>query len=197
MARVLLSRYECTHDLLPPVCARCGQPADGAARFTLTTPASQYLLGALLTVCPPLFVTLAIWLRSRSSFRVPLCEPDRADWEWRDRATRWGYVFLACVPYLVGFGLVIVSCSLGVDGLWVATGGVVGYFVGWYAWIVPAVLVWTRTVRTSKVNQRGIHLAGVHPEFVKALEADRAADPHPARRPAYGDMRDDYDDEEG
>ena len=64
-----------------------------------------------------------------------------------------------------------------------------GYLLMWTYWVTVAAVMWTRTVRTTKVAPEGIRLSGVSAAFVAALEADRAADPDPARRAWFGDVR--------
>jgi hypothetical protein len=195
MPTVLLTRYECERNLVPRRCARCGAPADEAVRLTVLEPTTHVLVAALLSLCPPLFVALATILQRRRAMRLPMCPADRADWEWRDRVTSWSYVLAVCVPYVAAVGLVVVSLGHGWEP-GVAIAGA-GYFAAWACWVTPAALIWTRTVRTTKVAREGIRLSGVSAAFVAGLHTDRAADPDPARRAWFGDVRDDYDDGPG
>ena len=195
MPTVLLTPYECDRGLVPRLCARCGAPTDEAVRVTVLSPTTHVVMASLLTLCPPLFVVLARILQRRRAMRLPMCPTDRADWEWRDRVTSWSYVFAVGVPYVAFPALALALVPLD----WVPRLGMAGaaYLVAWTCWVVPAAVLWTQTVRTTKVTREGLRLSGVSPAFVAGLHADRAADSDPARRAWFGDIRDDYDDGPG
>jgi hypothetical protein len=194
MPTVLLTRYECERSLVPAVCARCGEPPDDTVRMPVITPAVHGLLGASLILCPPLFLLVVWWLRSWPRLNLPMCRADRADWRWRDGVTSWLYVVLVLGAYVT---VPVVVAATGERWNWeiVIPLGFVAYFLVWNIWIYPTVLLWTRTVRISKVHREGLRLSGVHGAFVAAVWEDRARDLDPARRTQYGDVRDDYGDE--
>jgi len=194
MPAVRLTRYECEHNLLPKVCARCGAAADGSIRIVLFTPVSNIVFGTALFLCPPFFIAAAHLLQKWWRFQVPMCQADQADWRWRDRVTTWTYIAVVLPAYIVALVLVFVlpaEESIGV--LLIA----VGYLFVTYAWLVPAALCFTHTVRTSKVMKRGIRLSGVHANFIQALMADRvqSRETDPARAAWYGDDRDDFEED--
>ena len=195
MPTVLLTRYECDRNLVPKLCTRCGAPTGDAVRLTVLTPVPHVLVAALLTLCPPAFIVAAKVLQRRRAMKLPMCPADRADWQWRDRVTSWSYVFAVLVPYIAAIGVVFASVWFEWEGGNAI--GLMGYLVTWTCWVAPTALIWTRTVRTTRVAGEGIRLSGVCAEFVAALQADRAADPDPARRAWFGDIRDDYDDGPG
>ena len=192
MPTVYLTRYECERSLVPRLCARCGMPADDAIGVAVITPAIHGLLGTLLILCPPLLLLIVWRLQGRPHLRMPMCPTDRADWQWRDRVTTRTYLVV------VGAYLAAAVVLLGTPGWldWEVMAGlsVAGYFAVWNVWMVPAVLVWTRTVRATKVMAEGLRFSGLHPAFVAAVREDRSRDPDPARQARFGDVRDDYDD---
>jgi hypothetical protein len=194
MPTVLLTRYECQTGRLPRLCARCGEPADDGIPFPLLTPVPHFLLNLFLVICPPVFVVLAVTVLRRRTFVLPLCAPDRADWEWRDRVSSWTYVALVCGVYLAAPVLGYLLWVEADDEIGIVLGFLV-YYLTWVAWVMPVAVLWTRTVRSSKVTMQGVRLAGVCAAFVTALRADRAQDADPARLPWRGDERDDYDDQ--
>jgi hypothetical protein len=192
MPTALLTPIECLESRLPRVCAKCGAPADAGVRLTFQTPLIHFLLGLFLATCPPLLLGLAIVQNIRHGFEVPMCEPHRADWRWRDRLTLVTYIPLAVV-YMAALAWAAFPWPDDPFDEFAAI-GVVVYGLCWYVWIVFATLLWTRTVRISWVTRWGVRLSGVHEAFVTALRDDRARDANPARLPFHGDIRDDYDD---
>jgi len=189
MATVRLTRYECERNLLPRVCARCGAPAHRVVQFVLRSPVSIYLLACLMLACPPLFAMVFFRRRPTREYDVPMCEADQMDWKWRDRLTTYTFYILAGTYCLCAL-LIILLPEMTVVFL-------LGYFVVWYAWHVPTPVLWTRTVRTTKVMKGGIRLSGVHPDFIRALMADRVAarESDPQRAAWYGDLRDDFEED--
>lgn len=187
MPTVLLTTHELRTGLLPRLCAKCGEPSDESVRLTVPTPLAQAVLAMFLPVCPPLFVVAAVAVKKRSSAALPLCPPHAADWRWRDWLTSLTYLPVVCGSYLAAWAVALFT---PIDPV----GPAIIYYFVWVAWVVPAVILWTRTVRITKVTPWGIRLSGVDPAFVAALREDRARDADPARLPWHGDVRDDYDD---
>jgi len=194
MPAVRVTRYEGERNLMPKVCARCGGPADGGVQIVLFTPLSNLVFGASLILCPPFFIAAATIAQMWRRFLVPMCPLDQADWRWRDRVTTWTYIAMVLPAYFVAGVLMFVLPTAGdTSELLIAA----GYLLFMYTWLVPAVLCFTRTVRTSKVMKRGIRLSGVHPNFIRALMADRvqSRETDPARAAWYGDLRDDFEED--
>ena len=192
MPAVLLTTYECRTGRVPRLCAKCAEPTDDGVPFPVLTPVPHFLLNLFLVICPPVFVGMAAIIRRRR-FVLPLCPPDRADWEWRVRVFTWTYLAIILPVYLVAPPLNYFLWPDPHDEIGCFPGLLVYYLV-WVVWSIPVAVLSTRTVRTIKVMAEGIRLAGVHPAFVAALQADRAQDDDPARLPWGGDERDDYDD---
>jgi len=187
MPTVLLTTHELRTGLLPRLCARCGEPTDEFVRMTVPTPLSQTALGFCLPLCPPLFLAVALQSKKRSSVHLPMCRPHGEDWRWRDRLTSTAYLWVVCVGYLAAIAVgIFTDLDPGVAAA--------GYLFVWVMWMVPAVLIWTETVRVTKVTRWGVRLSGVDPAFVAAIREDRARAADPARLPFHGDVRDDYDD---
>jgi hypothetical protein len=199
MATVRLTRYECERNLLPRVCTRCGAPAAGSVRFGLFTPVGNVLLGTFLAVCPPLFLIGIHVLAKRHNFQVPMCERDEADWRWRDRVATWTYVVFVLPAYCAAAILILSTRFLFPPRNWevVWFWSLLGYLAVISSWLPPTALMFTRTVRTTKVMKRGIRLSGVHPDFIKALMSDRVAarESDPERVAWYGDLRDDFEED--
>jgi hypothetical protein len=191
MPLLKLTPYECEHDLLPRLCGKCGEPADDRVRFTPVSPTLNIFMGSTIILCPPLCIGLALLLPRRiAPLFMPMCATHRADWHWRDRITTATYMVVA-IAYVVAIAL-LVFAPLPPYGYPLV--GMCYWFV-WCFWIVPASLIWTRTVRSTGLPKRGIQLSGVHANFVRAILDDRAQDKNPERVAWFGDQRDDFDDE--
>jgi len=193
---VRLTRYECEHNLLPPVCTRCGAPAEGGARFTLLTPTWNLTFGLLAWFCPPVLPFLAARLRARRSFIVPMCEEHVADWTWRDRLTTRLFCFCVGPVYVAAVLAILVHVLTDMESEFLEWLPLIYVAVVW-CWLVTTLLVLMHTVRVSRVQRRWIELWGVRGDFVRALIADRICtrESDPDRLGLFGDVRDDYDDE--
>ena len=191
MPVVKITQFECERNLLPHMCAKCGIPADDCVRFTPLKPALNYVMGFLLIACPPLFVGLALYLQRKSRrFNVPMCEKHRIDWEWRDRVTSWSYLI---VVVIFCTALVLAIFSPWDVPFWPV---IAAYLATWCYWVIPATILWTRTIRATGIPSRGMQLAGVHADFIRALAKDRVHDGDPARLAWFGDARDDFDEDQ-
>jgi hypothetical protein len=193
MAAVRLTRYECERDLLPRVCARCGVPANTEVRPCLHTPFWNVALSVLLVICPPVFLILIEIVLRKRRFPVPMCERDAADWKWRDRFSIISYLIMGVGAYIVVLVLILISpVADRVKEL-----APLGYLLTIYSWFPVYAIMWTRTVRSTKVMKRGIRLSGLHEDFIRALMADRmrSRESDPARTAWYGDARDDFEED--
>jgi hypothetical protein len=204
MPAVRLTRYECQHNLLPRVCTRCGAPAEGGACFTLLTPTWNLILGLVAWFCAPVIPILIPRLKARRSFVVPMCEPHRADWQWRDRLTDRLFWYLV-IPVYVATALAVLLLLLTETRMLLLTetqSEVLGslpliYLATVWGWIVTAMLVLMRTVRVMRVQPRWIELWGVRRDFIRALIDDRirTRESDPERLGSYGDVRDDFEEQ--
>ena len=196
MARIDLSDYEVAHDLLPPLCAKCGEPATD--RPTLKLYIVDGWAGVLqvfglffgLFLFPPL-VLFALRFAAAVEVRVPLCPAHRDDLARRERAEK-RYLFPVWTAATVLLELTLLV-ELLMDGPGVSCGGPFVLLVGA---LVASGVIGRGRVRLAKPAKAGVRLTGVHPAFVAAVLEDRARDrvSNPARRTGHGDVRDDYDD---
>src|SRR5262245_27784101 len=191
MPRVRLSKYECTHDLLPPVCAFCGAPAAGVRERKFSWHPSWVWVLIFVHVLVALIVALI--LTRRMVVRVPVCDEHSGDWSRRTGILAGSFLVVAAfeTAALIYLNNEPPAQQDELAG-WLCGGG----FVLFFAWVIFAAIFSTRGVRPVEITDRFIRLAGVHEDFVTALEADRVggADERD-RRVRYGDVRDDYDDE--
>lgn len=211
MARVTLTEYECAHDLLPALCAKCGRPAGhrvprkvrsisekgGGARGHLRDTALIVGLVVGLSLFPPLAVFVIYRWADVVWVKVPMCDAHRADWDWRDRAVYRvllpGWVAAVLALYV---GAAVVSAQGGEGGVLVAAGPVcLGVVL-----VLENGVIGYGAVRVSNVPPgNSVRLERVHPAFADALAEDRARGAvwDPNRRPAQADVQADYDDEPG
>jgi hypothetical protein len=204
MARVTLTPYEYENDLLPMVCAKCGQPADARVRRPIRFVGRHRRLlletGIVLGLLffPALFLWVAFSLGQVIWVRIPVCETHYDDWKWRDRATHWFLIPAWTLSVLVLYAISIVflvkgdpnSASAVLSGVPIAIVPVV---------LIENLVVLFRAVRLTKSGTTNeVRLSGVHEDFAAALIEDRArqrVDDPERRRSPQGDVRDDYDDE--
>jgi hypothetical protein len=199
MPRVRLTAYEVEHDLLPPLCVKCGEPATEHFVRTvriLDEPGKWcgfFAVGVVvsLMMLPPLF-PLMLRRSPTVRVRVPFCAPHRVRTVRRERLLLRVLVPLWIVYVLfLDTGLVVVLVAgpawpfllmllLGLSLIAVGDAGA--------AWLAR---------RRGKRPEPTYNFPGVHPAFVAALLEDRARDrvSNPDRRGGRGDVRDDYDDE--
>jgi len=184
MPDVTLSRYECTRDLLPPVCTVCGEPATEKIerKFSWHPQWSDFLIvGALV-------------FTKRMSVRLPHCARHAVFWRRRNQ--------VILITMLVVLGLILAAIAYahldgdkGHPGLqgWFCGGAVLLVFV----WSFGTAIVQCRDARATRITDRSIRLTNVHARFVTALlrERKKYANEDPDARWRYGDVRDDYDDE--
>src|SRR5262245_51156102 len=159
MPLVKITPYECERNLLPRLCVKCGAPADDYVKFTVLSPFMNTLLGSLLVLCPPAFMVAAISFRRMTRpLKIPMCGPHRFDWEWRDAATSVSFAFVIVPAYCIAIGLCVFTRTTEMDLFAIA--GM--YMVLWTAWVAPASILWTHTVRATGLPRRGLQISGVH-----------------------------------
>jgi hypothetical protein len=199
MARITVTDYECEHDLLPPLCAKCGAPTAERAPRTVRMlddkriwVAVVFLFG--LFFFPPLVVLVILRIARANQVRVPICPDHRNHWAWRDWAMSW-----VLIP---GWAAVVLAAEaygafLQMEG----RDGSAFFCVGLPALAVALVLenwaIGYGAVKVEQAHKDKVKLVGVHETFVAALLEERARDrvANPDRRALRGDMRDDFDDE--
>jgi hypothetical protein len=170
MATVKLSEYECERDLLPQVCAFCGEPAVTRVKRNFAWHPPWVWILILVNVL--IAAVVAMILTKKMAVRVPVC--DLHEGFWRRKGIVLSLTFAVIVVYVVGWVLFAIYQGPGQDELtgWLCAGGVVLLLV----WLVIAA-VWNSVgVRPSEITDRFIRLAGVHGEFIAALEDDRERD---------------------
>lgn len=198
MAKVVLTEYECSQDLLPDLCARCGAPAAAKVGhgFRVLSPWLGFLLGLPLLYSlfflPPLAVLIMFRVGRHREVQVPLCPRHRAARMWRDRMRR-RVVFPVWTVVVVSIdALLITEAVLGGPGRAV----VAAYFALVLVGFVEAFVISRETVAVGQNRHKSVTLGKLHPAFVAALTEDRARDrvSNPARRGGGHDVRADYDD---
>ncbi|HVK11586.1 MAG TPA: hypothetical protein VM597_22635 [Gemmataceae bacterium] len=196
MATVHVTTYEIERDRLPPVCVRCGAPADDRAVQSLYVidgwRGAFQLTGLLLGVVffPPLIRIVTRHVRT-VSVRLPYCAPHYVEFDRRERLGERVFPIWT-------------RAALVADGLMIAdllTGPAIGVcftpIVASLGAVVGLLVVSRRRTAIDQWEKTGLRLSGVSEEFAAALLADRARDrvDNPDRRGDRGDIRDDYDDQ--
>jgi hypothetical protein len=190
MARIKLSSYECSRNLLPGVCMFCGEAA--AERKAKTFSWHPGWVWVLVLASPLIAFIVAVVLTKRMAVRVPVCAEHAGYWVRRN------------LILLGSFAVVGILCLGGImymssqppgpkDDLagWICGGGIFLFL----AWLIVAAVYSSKGVRPDEITDRYIRLTGVHEAFIDALEEDRSRDREDRERSRYGDERDDYDDE--
>jgi hypothetical protein len=196
MPHVIVTEYEITHDLLPPVCVKCGGPA--TERFKrkirlIDEPGRWrgfYMLAFVVGIFffPPLVIFVVRRARSLP-LRIPYCGPDLARFRRQERIALivlipvWALISLSIDAFLLSSMIFQPGATCGavaVVAVWLLLFDI---FSGWRA-------------RRKAKKPTTVRMPGVHANFVAALLEDRARDrvDNPARRGGFGDIRDDFDD---
>ncbi|HVK11589.1 MAG TPA: hypothetical protein VM597_22650 [Gemmataceae bacterium] len=192
MARVRLSSYECSRNLLPDVCMFGGEPA--SERKPKSFSWHPGWVWVLVLLSPLIAFIVAIILTKRMAVRVPVCAEHAGYWFRRNLILVGSFALVSALG-VAGVAYVSNQPPGPKDDLagWVCGGGVVLFF----AWLIAAMVYSARGVRPDEITDRNIRLTGVHEGFIDALEEDRASDLDYRERDRYDDERDDYDDERG
>jgi hypothetical protein len=140
---------------LPPLCVKCGNPADGKPvekTFYWHNPAIYLtiLLGALV------YVVVAMVVRKRIRVRVPLCA---------QHAQRRGtFVMLACVLPLIGIADAVILPQFDVDGGLVALLAV--------ALVLAGIIIWASVanpIRPTFIDQSHGDFTGFNSAFLQKI----------------------------
>src|SRR5258707_9669465 len=94
MAQIRLSRYEAEEGMLPPICVRCGAPATRYKGVGFSTLADWFYLLVLFILWP--LAVLAVLLRQRVRFLLPVCDGHRNHWRWRRAVLVCCFVLVVC-----------------------------------------------------------------------------------------------------
>ncbi len=168
MATITLTRREAERGDLPPVCALTGEPTgDVKERAFVWQPPWVYAL-IPLALLPCLIVSLII--RKTMTLRLPLVRRKHFHWGWRMMLAAVGIVASAGA-FIVG-GALVSDYERGTLGGWLMIGGLVGFVL---SLVLLAVLAVTG-IHPKRITDREIVLAGVHDNFVAAVEEDRERD---------------------
>ncbi|WP_020475928.1 Coa1/Tim21 domain-containing protein [Zavarzinella formosa] len=195
MAKVTLTEYECRKNLLPDVCMKCGEPADTRVKrnFSWYPPWVMVLVLAGVLVA----AIVALILTKKMSVRAPMCDLHKDHWSKR---TMWTLITFGILAVLGIGGIVILGAVENGPNKDSFTGLICGGGVfGLLAWLILVVIFQSTMIKPTLITDKKITLVKVHPEFVRALEDDRAADEddddQPPPRKKKFDRRDDDDDE--
>lgn len=176
MATVTITRKEAIHGWLPEVCALTGEPTDGVKPRTFYWQPAWVFALLPLALVPCLIVVYC--LRKSMTVRLPLAPHKHGHWGWRMAV---GCVAVAATALTFLFSTVFVSS----DNPKVADPGRVVMIAGGVGFVLSLVLFAVLTVtgiHPTKITHDGITLAGVHQNFVDALEEEREQDEQAARR---------------
>ena len=168
MATITLTRREAERGDLPPVCALTGEPTDDVKHRTFVwQPAWVYAL-IPLGLLPCLIVSLII--RKTMTLRLPLVRRKHFHWGWRMAVAAVGIVASAGA-FIVG-GALVSDYERGTLGGWLMIGGLVGFVLS----LVMLAVLTALGIHPKRITDREITLAGVHDNFVAAVEEDRERD---------------------
>ncbi|WP_157369894.1 hypothetical protein [Zavarzinella formosa] len=172
MAKVTLTEYECRKNLLPDVCMECGEPAGDRVRrkFSWYPPWTT----ALRYMCPPVGAIVRLTLLKFMDVRAPMCEDHKKHWLKIGLRALISFGILIIFE-LVCFGLISAFAHGEHEGEIIGLGCGVGVFA-FIAWRIFLVVLRSRMIKPTEITLGNITLTNIHPDFVQALEEDRAAD---------------------
>jgi hypothetical protein len=165
MAQVKLTLEEAYHGDLPPVCMRCGKPATNFLNKTFSTGP----FGLPFFAVPLPGVTIysysgKVWMKA------PLCDAHQGHWRWRLLVIFLSFATVLAFGLFAFMSLVEPPRWLAKDAFGLLCPAALGAIVLWmfFALIVRYTGIWL-----ARVGKETITLAGVSPEFRKAVEAKR------------------------
>lgn len=183
MASIKIWRGEVENDLLPHICAVCGNGTDRTKKVKFTW-APGWIIAFILLGCAGVIamVILNQILRKTMTVYVPVCEEHES--HWFRRKTLPGFVVFGSI---FGGLLVIIAAVQGAgDNLMAITA--VAYFVFVLASLIAAGVLQLGCVRPTEITDRTITLTSLHKNFVDDLKEDRLND-----RDVSGRKGDPYD----
>jgi hypothetical protein len=197
MAQALILEREMRHRLLPPVCLRCGEPADDwvFAELSLQPRWVWWFL-----VFPPVALVLAAVLNRRTTIEVPMCGRHCLHWA-RLILMRFALLLgLVAGPVLViGFAL-FASNRPGVPDSDLLQWAFLAWGAGMFALATADVVLGRLTICPLEIDRGDVLLTRLSERFVAALEAERrqpTRQPSPPRRVREGTVLDRRDAQAG
>jgi hypothetical protein len=154
---------------LPPVCMRCGAPAEVwkecAYSTSAETTAGRFLANAFGVITLGVLGAGLFWHGKRHvlKVRVPLCGRHSIHWLWRTLAIISGFVALALLGIGV-FGLV----DRSTQG-WVSLAS----FIGFVIWVPVSIYLHESSIQPLEVRPDAITLKGLSEDFIQAVEKQR------------------------
>ncbi|MDQ2827148.1 MAG: hypothetical protein M3Y04_09355 [Actinomycetota bacterium] len=171
MAAVSVFVDEAVQGRLPMVCVRTGQPTDMLVRTTRAVGGGMNGAAWLLLLLGPpgwgiLFLLAMLGSgREQLTIRIPRSRAD-FDSERQLRGLLWGAVGAAAVAFLCA----LVFAARGMPLLWLALGG-----FSMVAAVVLGGMIFRNDIGVSlDASRRWVTLTGVHPDFVRAVELQKA-----------------------
>jgi hypothetical protein len=183
MALVRLTREEATEGILPRVCLRCGADASVTRDKVFAWHPQWVDILLLLSLIAFAFfwvaIILSMALNVRMRVRVPLCDAHKNYFRNRALYLYVGLLFFA----MLGIASAAIVFTNQFDDS-VGPGLICGLPIGLgFVWLISAAIVHSGMVKAAEINERGITLTRVSPEFIAALRADRRADYDDEQRP--------------
>lgn len=156
MAKIRVYRDESDGERFPRLCMRCGQPTRDSVtqKFAWNPPWVPVLI--LAGLLPYLLV--AIVTRKTMRIAAPMCGRHRGHWRVRQL-----YVVLGLFAWIAYWILVGVMSDE-----WPATAANAAFFVGIFgplAWLISAIVLSQKAIRTTQILDNRMDLVNVHRDF--------------------------------
>lgn len=166
MAKVKLWAGEVDRDLLPPVCAVCGDHADTTKSVRFNWTPSWVIVFIFFGLLPLLILHMI--MRRSMTVRMPVCFDHQG--HWFRRKTAPGLALLGTLVGGIVFGIMTANLLPNSD----AAGIVFGLTAVTFLIVVVVAGVLQRgCIRPAEITERTITLLSVSKVFVNALEDER------------------------
>lgn len=170
MARIRIDREETIKRRLPPLCMECGSETNRyiLRRFSWTP---GWVMCLIFLGLLPLLIGVLV-CKKRMAVESPMCDEHQDHWESRSLRT-WAGFFLVLAA---GILFLILHAVVPPEDAGESFGGyLIGAFViAFVGWLVYAAILSQSSIRPDEITEYDITLIKLSPEFVRALEDNRA-----------------------
>ncbi len=169
MPQIKIWKGEIQRNLLPKVCAVCGEPTHLTKTRTFVWTPGWIIL--LIFVGWPILIIVYLILRRKMVVPVPVCEYHQG--HWFRRSTLPGLAIFATLVFGIALAIFVGQAIPNGEAVTVV---MLATLAGLVASVIFAGVMQRRCIRPAEITHDTITLQSVHEEFIAELEEDRERD---------------------